>query len=103
MPKRSKEHLELIKKRPLFLREREECNKKENAVFRVLDSVLKTRKSALRDRYVEELKAMITSLCVDSADLTEVKASKKELEAKYERSERKRTEAVDKLLRQSLK
>lgn len=88
-------HLTLVKKMPEYLSRREDTQKKQEAVFRVLDSVLKTRKSKLRDRYVSELKAMISNLCVQSTDLLRAKEQRKEVEKRLETSERKRTQFAD--------
>lgn len=103
MPRRNKVHKTLVKPRPAFLKERDDSRLKIEACLAVLDSVLKSRSSVRKNEYKEQLTRMIESLAIDSTDLQETRAQRDEARAKFERADRLRCEATDKLLRYKVK
>ena len=96
-------HKDLVKPRPAFLKEWDDTKSKIQACMAVLDSVLKSRSSVRKNEYKEQLTRMLESLAIDSTDLQETRAQRDEARAKFARADKKRCEAIDKLLRYKVK
>ena len=106
MPKGvSKEKHELISGKGCypFLLEREDTKKKLKICNQLLDSVLKTRAGARRQKYVLDLRNSLTKLCILSTDLIETKAKLRAVKEDCSRESRKRADLQDRLIKTNYK
>ena len=106
MPKGvSKEKNELISGKGCYrwLLEREDTKKKLKICNKLLDSLLKTRAGARREKYHLDLRNSLKKLCILSTDLIETKAKLQEVKADYSRESRKRADLQDNLIKANYK
>ena len=106
MPKGvSKEKNELISGKGCYrwLLDRDDTKKKLKICNQLLDSVLKTRAGARRDKYVLDLRNTLKKLCIFSTDLIETKAKLQDVKADYSRESRKRADLQDNLIEANYK
>ena len=99
MGRLSKEHHDMQKKQLRFLLEQETVQKRLKICQTLLESILKTRSGNRKNKYKEELKSVHEFLCVKANDHDELKQKYKELEKKYEHSQRKNSDLSDRNVR----
>ena len=96
MPRRTKQHSELISGRvPAYLLEREDTKKKLNCCRSILASLEKARDSDRRALYRQQLDNCFKKLCSDSSDVIMYRDRLKKARADNERECRKRAEYND--------
>lgn len=96
MPRRTKQHTQLISGRvPAFLLEREDTQKKLTCCRKVLASLEKSRSSDRRALYREQLDNAFKRLCSDSTDMIMYRDKLKNARADTEREARKRAQYND--------
>ena len=106
MPKGvSKEKNELISGKGCYrwLLDRDDTKKKLKICNKLLDSLLKTRAGARREKYVVDIRNTLKKLCIISTDLIETQVKLQDAKADYSRESRKRADLQDKLIKANYK